>query len=454
MEMKKTVSLSILFMRYLVVFCFVIIIEFGIVLLSFYYALQNGIIRPANYSEQVINNMESQLTGNETFDPSLIPFPCTYVLFDQDLHVQSSNMSSQQIGDITEVLSSGEGALSQNQYKYLERNQGCPLIIKYDIQAHFADSRLHKLFPKPEWGVLILLFTWMIITGILIAFQFSKKLKKELTPLAQATDEIKQKNLEFEIAHTHIREFHTILQSIDELKSALSSSLKEQWEMERHKNFQLSAIIHDVKTPLTIIKGNTELLLESNPSKEDEKLLRYIQTGSDKIENYMSLLMTTASQLEEQIIKKDTFSVSKFIMEIEKEGQALCKIKHLVLCVECIGVPETFYGDAELIGRAVLNILDNAAEYSPIGGNIDFKIVGRDHVLSFIIIDNGKGFTSYGLKNAAVEFYSEQTERSGKHYGLGLSIAKTVAELHDGQLKITNRKQNNGAVVLLQIGSK
>lgn len=129
----------------------------------------------------------------------------------------------------------------------------------------------------------------------------------------------------------------------------------------------------------------------------------------------------------------------------------LCHVKNIILCIKYDKLPEIFNGDVVLIGRAVLNIFDNAVEYSKEGSKIEFKITGSDEVLTFTIIDSGKGFTVAGLKNATMEFFAEKIERSGKHYGMGLYIAKSVAEQHNGTIEISNRKDGCGAIVSLII---
>ena len=72
-------------------------------------------------------------------------------------------------------------------------------------------------------------------------------------------------------------------------------------------------------------------------------------------------------------------------------------------------------------------------------------------MLRFTITDSGKGFSFASLKNATQQFYTEQEERSGKHYGMGLFIAESVAKKHGGNLIIANKEEGCGAVVTLNV---
>lgn len=452
MEIKKSkaTSLYILFLRYLALFCMVILLLATVGIVSFYYALEKGIILPANYAEQAIQKIENQLIQNEIFDESLIPFPCTYVIFSKAGDVQKGNMSKEEIDNARENLN-GKLNTVNGHYRIIQRNDGSNIIIKYDLWAHFSSPVLHKLFQKPELLAIIILFVNFILIAVVIAFKFSKKLNTELTPLIKATTSIKQKDLDFNILPSQIKEFNAVLQSINELKTALSDSLKQQWNIEQSKKIQISAIAHDIKTPLTIIKGNTELLLESELAVEDKDLLQYIQTNSSKIENYIELLITASAVTDSVDFRKNLFSLQGFLWEIEEQAKALCHIKNISLRVEKSNLPETFCGDSLLISRAVLNLLDNAVEYSPIGSDIGFKITGNEEVISFTVTDSGKGFSSEGLKNSTTLFFTEQIERSGKHYGLGLHIAKLVAEKHGGQVEVSNKLEGCGAIVEFSI---
>lgn len=455
MDLKwlKTTTLFRLFLRYILIFCSVIVFCAMAFMMSFLYGINTGVILPANYSESELQSVESQLRESEMFDESLIPFSCTYILINQDGTLESSNMSEDEVLQIQKSLTEKPYFPSSAtvQYKLINRLDGSSLLIKYDILAHFASPMLHNLFPKPELLIIVVLFILFILLTLIIALAFSKRLKIELVPIEQATTAIKEQDLHFEIRTTRIKEFNKVLQSMDELKIALTDSLKQQWEMEENKSNQIAALVHDIKTPLTIIKGNTELVLEGELAVQDNDLLENILHSSVKIESYIDLLMLATTLSNPAMVNKQLFSLPDFIMTMEKQGESLCRYKNIELIVERHNIPPTIMGDVTLIGRAVLNILDNAIEYAPSGSQIVFRITGKDDDIHFTVIDNGKGFSVEGLKNATAEFFTEKVERSGKHYGMGLYIVDSVAEKHGGKLLIANRNDTSGAVVTLII---
>lgn len=444
---KKSRRLHMLFLRYLTVFCTLTILLIAVILFSFYYGMAKGAILPANYAEQAIEQVKEQIKDTQVFDESSIPYPCTYALFDQDDNLVSSNMSKKEIMKAKDSIFNNSKA-PVSHYQLIHRDDGY-CIIKYDLQAHFASPVLNKLFPMPELLAILLFLCVFLSMACVIALRFGKKLKAELSPLITATDAIKQQKLDFEISPTNIQEFNTVLNSIDEMKTALGASLKQQWDIEQKRKTQIAALAHDIKTPLTIVKGNTELLIEAELSEEDKELLEYIHASSDKIEQYLALLMSAAKAENPVDFNPEIFSVKDFISEIKLEATALCVEKNITLTTEIQDLPDTFYGDRVLLVSALSNILANAIEYSPVHGYVTFDISGSEGMLTFTITDNGKGFSSVSLKNATQQFYTEQEERSGKHYGMGLFIAESVAQKHGGKLVVANKVKGCGAVVTM-----
>lgn len=446
---QKATGLYWLFLRYLTAFFLITIVLFFALIIIFNIGISSGIILPANYAEQAIKQVEEQIAIVEEFDEAMIPFPCTYVLFDKNRNILSSNMTEKEIEKAQAAL--WNSAIYFNQQYFSVQREDSVCLVGYDIYPHFSSPALHRLLPNPEILAIILFFIGFLLIAVMIALAFGRKLRLELVPIMEATDAIKRQELHFHVGATRIQEFNTVLDSIKDMSEALKDSLKQQWSLEQHRKMQISAITHDIKTPLTIIKGSTEILQESEISSEDKELLEYIHTSSDKMEKYLGLLMAAAKAENEDCFKPENFSVATCIGEIEIQAQAHCKAKNITLITKKETLLKTFWGDKELIIRAVSNILDNAVEYTSEEGIIEFRISGNKNQLAFTVIDNGKGFSQNSLNCATQQFYTKSGERSGKHYGLGLFIAKSVAQKHSGELLLANKADGCGAVVTLII---
>ncbi|WP_313130440.1 histidine kinase dimerization/phospho-acceptor domain-containing protein [Anaerocolumna sp.] len=143
-------------------------------------------------------------------------------------------------------------------------------------------------------------------------------MRKELLILKNAALQIKEKNLGFEIHSTKVSDFNEILMSLDALKKELAASLTCCWKLEEERKSQFNALVHDIKTPLTIISGNAELLSESHLLKEDAKLNQNILEEVDQIQFYIqTLIEMNQSEKAVSIVKRKNKS-KRFFTEHSK----------------------------------------------------------------------------------------------------------------------------------------
>lgn len=452
-KQKRTSTINLFFLKYLFGFSVAIIVLAISIVFSFSLAINSGVILPANHDEQEILRVSDTLSKSSDFNKELIPFTTNYALINADGKITESDMSNRTLAKVKDNISNGT-KLPQNQFYDIKRTDGSRIIIRYDIVAHFANPQIHKIFPKPELLLLGISVLGTVTIALIVAYKFSKKLKKELSPLTEATKHIQNQELDFDIIPSGISELNDVLNSMESLKNSLSASLTEQWKIEENKRNQISAIAHDIKTPLTIIKGNSELLTESNMDANEKELLKYIEESSNKIGDYIEVLLETSKAVKFDESEFKTFDLEDLVFEIQKEAKALSKIKCIEFISEVSKLPNTFIGDKTLIYRAISNIINNAYEHSKINTRIILKIEAiRSNGLRFKVIDEGEGFKNEELKHATTEFYTKSKARSGKHYGLGLYVAKIVAEKHGGNIIIKNNENSPGASVTLEIYS-
>lgn len=447
MEMRKhkAIGLYLFFLRYFVWLCLLTVLWFFGLMFLLGAGIKSGCILPANDVENALKAVEKQAENDEKFDAEQIPFYCNYALFDENKRVLSGNMTKNELDEV-QMLWKNSTAYTRKWYKSIEFAEGI-CVISYDMQPHFSSATLHKLLPHPQAFGIVLFFAGFLCIAVIMAVVFGRKLNRELEPILAATDAIKRQELQFSIRDTKIREFNRVLDSMKDISVALEDSLKEQFTLMENRKKQISAITHDIKTPLTIIKGNTEILQETALSSEEKELLSYIHAGTDKIETCLELLIEAAKAENAESSNCQRFKIADCIEEIGLLARAQCQTKDIVFMVNNTIDAEYFFGDKRRIIRAVSNILDNAVSYTKEHGRISLLIGGNEQKLTFIVEDSGRGFSNEALRCATQEFYTEQKERSGKHYGLGLFIAESVAKMHHGKLEIGNKSDGSGAVV-------
>ncbi|GAA4655019.1 HAMP domain-containing sensor histidine kinase [Anaerocolumna aminovalerica] len=416
-------------------------------ILLFNIALNSGFILPANYAEHYLEINKSIIGKSEPFDKALIPYTCKYGLFDFNGNYLSGDFSEDIVDDAKVFIK--DAKKSNNRFILIERaNEYC--VIQYDISVHFSSYTLDKLFPKFELMYLILFFIIFIVIVINNALHFGRKLKKELKPVLEEISQIQNRELNVERKNSKIKEFNDILLSLYDMETALSQSLKKEWETEQKRKSNISALAHDIKTPLTVIKGNSELILEENNIAEIYQLADLINSNSDRIERYIKLLIdetnnTLTSGNEEKV------TLTTLIDGIIKASEVICNLHG----IEQITHNKVFEVDIiinrDLVERAVLNLIQNAIEHTNSKKMIKLYFECLENKLVISVEDFGKGFTSEALKYAKNQFYTEKSERSEEHYGLGMYFASNVAEKYNGGITYYNKSDQTGAMVIFEI---
>lgn len=127
----------------------------------------------------------------------------------------------------------------------------------------------------------------------------------------------------------------------------------------------------------------------------------------------------------------------EIIEELELQLKALSSGKNLHTSVQKKNLPEFLFINKELLLRGIVNVLANAAEHTPPQGSIGLLVQGSADTVHFMITDTGRGFSQADLKEATHQFYRGDGSRSsGNHHGMGLYIARSVAEQHGGSLSL------------------
>jgi signal transduction histidine kinase len=443
----KTNTLFWIFLKQLLIFAASILCEIIIFILFIMIGMYHGFLLPANYAEHYLEQNKDKIAQSEPFDKNLIPHICQYGLYDKAGNYSSGDFNKEVQADANRLLKKGESKYYR--FFLINRSDGY-CIIQYNISAHFASPVLHRLFPKLELELIILFVILFVMIVIFNALFFEKRLKKELMPVLDEIEQIQSRELTIVRKYSKIKEINDILSSLNDMEMALSQSLKKEWETEQKRKTNISALAHDIKTPLTIIKGNTELIMEEDNIVNIYQFAEIINNSSDKIERYIKLLIQeTNNNLVEE--KDEKFMLSKLIADIITESEAICKTSDIQLIISNTAVDSEVCMNKDKIERAVINLLKNAVEHTTQQKIIKISFESSDYKLSIRIEDFGNGFSEDAFIHAKDQFYTEKTERSEEHYGLGMYFANQVAENYNGCITYYNKPDNTGSVVVFEL---
>jgi len=454
MEKRHIRSLRNIFLRCIIQFCLSVVGSGVIVLLIFFALLQTGLVIPANYIETMLHNSDEYMKYYQSYE--WIPAGCSYVVMEEGNMIET-NLSQERADRMRKEYEQGNLApAGKYYYAFVWKNQKC--IVNYELKMQYADETMNRILPGPVLtGVLLYLIIFFVAVTLLIN-QYTRILRRELAMVQDVTNGIRMNQLEFTVPKTKVREFNEILESLECMKQELSQSLKKQWKMEEMRKKQIQALAHDIKTPLTVVLGNADLLMETLLDEEQQGYTDKILQSTSEVESYLLQLLEVSKAEEAITIHKTEISVVKILREVLHDASVLAEAKKIRVESRVQLDHDVIMADGQAVKRICLNLISNAIEYTNPNGTIllDVKVLEANgkRMAVFQVEDSGRGFTRQELQNAAEPFYQGDESRTAKnHHGLGLYIVKSLAEHHGGSMELGSSKQYGGALVKVAIPS-
>lgn len=407
-------------------------------------------IYPANYSEKVIENNIEELRSSRRITMEFLTPMCSFGVYSIDGEYLYGNFSEEDINRVWDSFQTGNKSVDLSNYIYMiERDEGIALV-KYPLTAQYKNEFLRRWLPNPEITMIVLFLIKMVAVILFWSSRFARKINKELKALLLATEKINKQDLDFNVGKSKIVEIDHVLQGIDKMKRTLKDSLEEQWSVEQRKQEQISALAHDIKTPLTILKGNIELIQETELSEEQREYCNYIYDSCMQMDNYVKELLGVFRS--EAIIEEfSDFLVMSFLDNLKNQAKALCCAKDIALNWKADISKEAYVlGNEENLMRAMMNIISNAVEFSPEQESLIINSSIKDSNLFIRVEDRGKGFTEKMLKYGKQQLaMGDESRTQSGHHGLGLYIADTIIKKHNGELILENSKNGGGIVTVI-----
>lgn len=276
---------------------------------------------------------------------------------------------------------------------------------------------------------------------------YRNKLKIPLEKLMSASEKISENNLDFRLNYESNDEMGALCASFEKMRSQLEENNLEMWrQMDERKRLN-AAFSHDLRTPLTVLKGQSEMILKYAPEgrMSMEKLLSTVGTMQRhiiRLENYTEN-MNHLQRLEDIEIGKKEISIRQLCAGIADCGHAVCGEAPAFELRYSEPEDKTISLDYEIFMQVFENLLSNGARYA--AGKVTAEITLRDHMLYLGVHDDGPGFSGKMLEDATKPFSSgEKGTDRGEHFGIGLSICKILCAKHGGFIKVQNK---NGGYV-------
>lgn len=434
---KKSLTYLISRFAILELFFVIFMILFSYILLNV--LINTGIVYPANYAEMNSDTVKYEFL-KEDWNIDKIPFFYEYQLRDNGEIIQNT-IDERYNQEISEALQNGKSSKDQiigsDVFKAF-KNGNKDLIIKYKICAIPTNPNVYKIIRNFELVFYISMFCLWLIGFIYLISNLTRILRCEIRKISKANDSIEKLQLEFEREHSDYIEISGILDSIDSMARSLKASLEKQWNMQMTQREMIESITHDVRTPITLIKGNIELLKE-----DQENVLERAEdalSGVERLEYFLKKLNDFSDLTE---VPKEV--VSKGVLDYWiKIVTSICKLKGFSLSILSYDASNIKL-DKNSISIAIQNLVNNAIENSSVGSTIFIGFYDDIDDYTIVVRDQGDGLNNDILYNLREKYVSTKMYDNNTH-GLGLSIVTKILETNKGQLLLKNYdNQGNGA---------
>ncbi|MCL1698057.1 cell wall metabolism sensor histidine kinase WalK [Lysinibacillus sp. BPa_S21] len=447
----KGTRLHTFFLRYLLLLCLGTILLVVLLFSIFLFTFSANIVLPANYAENQISLSKDRIASSSSVTADIIPDLVDYAVYSKNGQFLAGNLSEKEAFKAWDVMKKGETQSGSQFYSFIEReNEIC--ILRYYLVPQYRSEILRKYLPNPQMLEFLLFIIGIVAYATVLAIHFGRSLKKKMFGLQEAIEKIQNQNLDFTIHHSGIREIDEISISLEQMKEALNNSLKQQWETEQTRREQISALAHDLKTPLTIIRGNAELLQDTDQDDSQREYNDYILKNTMEIEKFTKELIDL-SKMEKNIVREKTnVKTDAFITGVEDQMRALTLEKRLQVDVQKESLPVCIFIDEEQFYRAIINVIANAVEHTPENGKVTLTVQSASDFIQFTVTDSGRGFSPRDLNEATKQFYrGDPSRNAGNHHGMGLYIAQSIVQSHGGKLLISNDSSAGGGKVTITI---
>ncbi len=286
-----------------------------------------------------------------------------------------------------------------------------------------------------RWGLLLLGVA--LAVGLLISLWFSRELARlqrfahavtagERTPPPQGSGE-----------------FGELGQALD--------TMRERLDGKQYVEQYVHSLTHEMKSPLAAIRGASELLLENVPEGDRQRFARNILDHSQRLSRMIDMTLALAAVEHRQTIEQpEAFDLVALAREAAGEFETPLAAAGIALRIDASDAAIRIAGDRFLVGQAIRNLLQNALEFSPHGGEIVVSVRAEGGEASLNVRDRGPGVPDYALDKVFDRFYSLARPDGHRSSGLGLCFVREVASLHRGEARLDNAP-DGGAIASLRL---
>lgn len=334
-----------------------------------------------------------------------------------------------------------QSLVRQVDFEYPEGEKGSAFMVT-DVSNMIPE--VERFFVDMLFGIIIVL----VLSACLLVIWIYRGVMGPLKKMQAATENIKEGNLDFELCPKTDDELGQLCMDLEEMRKRLKSNAEEKIAFDKENKELISNISHDLKTPVTAIKGYAEGIMDG-VADTPEKMEKYIRTIYNKANEMDTLIneLTFYSKIDTNRIPYNfnIISVNEYFNDCAEDLSLELESKNVEFgFFNYVDAGVKVIADAEQIKRVVHNIINNSLKYmDKPKAKINLRVKDVGDFIQVELEDNGKGIAAKDLPNIFDRFYRSDTSRNSSKggSGIGLSIVKKIVEEHGGKIWATSREE-------------
>lgn len=328
-----------------------------------------------------------------------------------------------------------------------------------DYSLHASLQSFKLLFTGRSGFMILMALVIIIVSNLIMSMITSRTITAPIKKLSDGANEIAGGNLDYHIDYDSTNEIGVTVKSINDMTDRLKFSIEQQNEMAQSRKEMTAGIAHDLRTPLTSIKGYVEGLKDgiANTPEKQERYLQTIYSSAIDMEKLLDELLTL-SKLESGNTQLDLIKIdiNEYLTEYLSEKEYKWQSDNLTIKYSAPNTKGKAYVllDPNRFSRVLNNIISNAVKYSSKARKpvIGISLETYDKSVIIAISDNGIGISEKNLKHIFEIFYRADQARTQVRdgSGLGLAVCKEIVELHGGHIWATS-KEGYGTTIMISL---
>ncbi len=428
---------------------------------------------------QVVSNMVFTLSGDESDDEKLALIEETLKELEDAgsvIYIEKDGAVYYSSADPDAVLAAVNtiADIDMDTDSYYYSDTGCIIVNSFESESgnftviaanNTYGSQDGKLSFAPQYilhgiannaaVILGVCVTTFILAIIILSCLTSKTIIGPIEKITKGANEIAKGNLDYEIDYQSTNEIGQLAQSFNDMRLRVKESIESKNRADQQQKEIVAGIAHDLRTPLTSIKGYLEGIRDG-VADTPEKRVKYLETIYDSavsMEKMLNdLLIISKLELGNITLNCENVHISDFIPFAEEIGNELKKQDFDYKIINKTKSDPLLFIDTDRFSRVITNIISNSIKYrrSEVRGKIVMILSEYEQSVIFELADNGTGVDPKSLTRIFDTLYREDKARSNVSdgSGLGLAVCKQIVELHGGMIWARNNSENGLSIFI------